>query len=71
MTIDVTIKREDDGQPERKLHVATMDRDVYGNPSSDVRDIKALAAGESVTLCIHDMRDLRVYETELDLPYQR
>lgn len=67
MTIDVTVKREDEGNG-NSLHVAVVERDIYGNPTTDVRDIMSLAAGESVTVGIHDMKDLRVYETELSLP---
>lgn len=67
MTIKVTITKDED-QNDRNVHVAIVSKDVFGNSSVHPGHIRLLETGVPSEFYIHDMQDLRVYETDQSLP---
>lgn len=66
MTINVTIKKEDEGNG-NNAHVAIVNKDIYGNASVAPGHIFQLETGEEKVFCLHSNQELRVYETEQEL----
>jgi len=69
MTIEVTVTNSP-SSPEsgaQFCHVAVFDSDIYGNKSNVPTELTQLAPGESKSVYIHDMRELRVYESHDEL----
>ena len=66
MTIKVSVTKDEDGSG-ANVHVAILDRDMFGNPMVRHHGVEQLATGETKEYYITDICELRVYETDKDL----